>query len=78
MVCRLRRRRKAVLALRQCLDAAVADHRLVANPATNVPLPSERLKPPRFLSQLEVERLVEEMPDQYKALVLVGAYAGLR
>lgn len=70
--------RKAVFALRQCLDAAVADHRLVINPATSVPLPSERSKPPRFLSQFEVERLVEEMPDQYKALVLVGAYAGLR
>jgi integrase len=41
-------------------------------------LPSERLKPPRFLSQSEVERLVDAMPDHYKALVLVGAYAGLR
>lgn len=70
--------RKAVFALRQCLDAAVADHRLVANPAARVPLPSERSKPPRFLSQGEVERLIEEVPEQYKALVLVGAYAGLR
>jgi integrase len=70
--------RKAVFALRQCLDAAIADNRLVTNPAISVPLPSERLKPPRFLSQTEVELLVGAMPDQYKALVLVGAYAGLR
>jgi integrase len=37
-----------------------------------------RQKPPRYLSQSEIERLVDEMPPQYRALVLVGAYAGLR
>ena len=70
--------RKAVFALRQCLDAAVADSRLVINPASRVPLPSEPMKPPRYLSQPEVERLVDHTPGPYKALVLVGAYAGLR
>lgn len=70
--------RKAVFALRQCLDAAVEDRRIVANPATRVPLPSERAKPSRYLTQREVERLVEVMPERYRALVLVGAYAGLR
>ena len=70
--------RKAVFALRQCLDAAVDDGRLARNPATAVPLPSERAKPPRFLSQSEVTRLVEAMPARYRALVLVGAYGGLR
>ena len=70
--------RKAVFALRQCLGAAVEDNRIRSNPAVAVPLPSERRKPPRFLSQSEVERLVEEMPGQYEALVLLGAYAGLR
>jgi hypothetical protein len=33
--------RKAVFALRQCLDAAIADDRLQFNPATAVPLPTE-------------------------------------
>lgn len=66
--------RKAVFALRQCLDAAIADNRIAINPAISVPLPSEPLKPPRFLSQAEVEQLVEAMPDKYKAMVLVGAY----
>ena len=70
--------RKAVFALRQCLAAAIADERIQFNPASAVPLPTERQKPPRYLSQSEVERLVDEMPRQYRALVLVGAYAGLR
>lgn len=70
--------RKAVFALRQCLDAAVADGRLVVNPTTKVPLPSERARPPRFLSQDEVLSLLDAMPDRYRALVLVGAFGGLR
>ena len=70
--------RKAVFALRQCLNAAVDDNRIRHNPALSVPLPAERQTTPRFLSQKEVERLVDEMPAQYKALVLLGAYAGLR
>jgi integrase len=70
--------RKAVFALRRCLAAAVADRRIMSNPAADVPLPSERAKTPRFLSQTEVERLAAEVPDRYRALVLVGAYAGLR
>lgn len=70
--------RKAVFALRQCLSAAAADGRMMTNPATDVPLPAERLKPPRFLSQDEVERLMAAMHGRYRALVLVGAFAGLR
>lgn len=70
--------RKAVFALRHCLEAAVADGRLMHNPAAKVPLPSERAKPPRFLSQSEVEALVDAMPEPYRALVLVGAFGGLR
>ena len=70
--------RKAIFALRQCLAAAIADERIKINPASAVPLPTERQRPPRYLSQSEVERLVDKMPRQYRALVLVGAYAGLR
>ena len=64
--------------MRQCLAAAIADERIKINAASAVPLPTERQKPPRYLSQSEVERLVDQMPRQYRALVLVGAYAGLR
>ena len=70
--------RKAVFALRRCLAAAVADRRIPLNAAVDVPLPSERAQPPRFLSQTEVERLAAAMPERYRALVLVGGYAGLR
>ena len=63
---------------RQCLAAAIADRRLAVNPATDVPLPSERARPPGFLSQIEVERLVAELPARYQALGLIGAYGGLR
>lgn len=70
--------RKAVFGLRQALDAAMADGRLAHNAAAAIPLPAERRKPPRYLSQPEVERLVKEIPDRDRALILVGAYAGLR
>jgi integrase len=60
------------------LAAAIADERIQINPASAVPLPTERQKPPRYLSPSEVERLADEMPPQYRALVLVGAYGGLR
>lgn len=70
--------RKAVFALRGCLAAAVADRRLLTNPAADVPLPSERAKTPRFLSQVDVERLAAAVPEQYWAMVLVGGYGGLR
>jgi site-specific recombinase XerC len=57
--------RKAVFALCQCLDAAIADNRIAINPAISVPLPSEPLKPPRFQSQSEVEQLVDATPDKH-------------
>ena len=41
-------------------------------------LPTERVKPARYLSQNEVERLAAEDPPRDRALILVGAYAGLR
>ena len=70
--------RKAVFALRQTLEAAIADGRILHNPADKVPLPSEKQKRPQYLSQLEVERLVAELSSRDRALVLVGAYGGLR
>lgn len=70
--------RKAVFALRQCLDAAVEDRRIAFNPAQKVSLPTEKAKRPRYLTKEEVERLVDVMPQRYQALVLVGAFAGLR
>jgi integrase len=70
--------RKTVFALRQTLEAAIADGRILHNPVDKVPLPTERQKRARYLSQQEAERLVSELPERDKALVLVGAYGGLR
>lgn len=70
--------RKAVFALRQALDAAVADRRLAVNPADRVPLPAEQQSPPRFASRDQVEAVIAALPDRWKALAVVGAYAGLR
>lgn len=70
--------RKAVFALRQCLDAAIEDRRIAANPAQKVSLPTEKAKRPRYLTKDEVERLVDVTPERYRALVLVGAFGGLR
>jgi integrase len=70
--------RKAVFALRGMLDAAVADRRLSVNPATSVPLPAERHVEQRFLTTDEVATLADRIAPQYRALVLLGAYGGLR
>lgn len=70
--------RKSLFALRQMLDAAVADRRLSVNPAASVPLPAEHAAEQRFLTQAQVGDLADVMPDQYRALVLVAAYGGLR
>ena len=75
--CRLELRGRR-FALRRCLAAAVADRRIAVDPAVDVPVRSERATTPRFLSQAEVERLVAEVPDCYRALVLAGGYGGLR
>jgi integrase len=70
--------RKSVFALRQMLDAAVADRRLSVNPAASVPLPAERHTEQRFLSREEVDALAERIDPRFRAFVLLGAYAGLR
>jgi site-specific recombinase XerD len=73
--------RKAVFALRRCLAAAMADRRIMSNPAADVPLPPERAKTPRFLSQTEVERLAVEVPTgtgRWSLSVRTRGSAGVR
>lgn len=70
--------RKSVFALRRMLDAAIADRRLTFNAAQNVPLPAEKSTEQRFLSQAEVEALAEAIDPKYRAMVLLGAFGGLR
>lgn len=70
--------RKAAFALRQMLDAAMVDRRLAVNPAASVPLPAEHAEEQQFLTPEQVTDLAEVMPPQYRALVLLAAYSGLR
>ena len=70
--------RKAYFALNELLQAAVADRRLSANPAQNVPLPAERYEEQRFFDGEEIARLMDAVPSRYSSLVSVAVYGGLR
>jgi integrase len=70
--------RKSVFALRAMLDAAVADQRLAVNPAINIPLPTERAAEQRYLDREQVLTLADLIAPRYRALVLLGAFGGLR
>ena len=71
--------RKAVFALRRCLAAAMADRRLMSNPAVDVPS-AVRAGQDSALPVTDRGRALGrgDVPDRYHALVLVGAYGGLR
>jgi integrase len=60
------------------LDAAIADRRLAVNPAANVPLPAERAAEQRYLDRDQVLTLADTITPRYRALVLLGAFGGLR
>lgn len=70
--------RKCVFALRQMLDAAIADRRLTVNPALSVPLPAERSKEQQFLDRDEVDALLRVFDPRFRVVVLLGVYGGLR
>jgi integrase len=65
--------------LRANLNVAVADEVLAANPcrlrSAGTPRPA---RPPRALTAEEVHALAEQVPDRYRALVLVLAFGGPR
>ena len=69
---------QVVFALRSMLDAAVADQRLAVNPAANIPLPVERAAEQRYLDREQVLTLADLIAPRYRALVLLGAFGGLR
>ena len=71
--------------IRQChqclsamLKAAVREGYLVRNPAEGVDLPRVQRKERRFLDAGQVVELAENMPEEYRALIYVLAYGGLR
>jgi len=58
--------------------AAVADRVIHSSPCIKIRLPEVHRKPVKPLSIEMVERIVEAVPDHYKALVLLGAGTGVR
>jgi integrase len=64
--------------LRMVLGRAVKSGRIASNPAAGVELPKLERHEPRTLSADELARLVDAMPDRWRAFVLVAAYSSLR
>ncbi|WP_343212860.1 site-specific integrase [Arthrobacter sp. H20] len=62
--------------LASILDEAVADRRILTNPARGVNLPRKVKKQHVYLSHEQIHRLAEE--SKYPTLVLVLAYCGIR
>jgi integrase len=60
------------------LRQAVEDGLIPANPAARVKTPNTEGRAIRILSVEEVEALADAFDTRYRALVLLGAYAGLR
>ena len=70
--------RKSYNALAQMMRAAVADRRIAFDPCQDVPLPTEEYGEQRFLTPEEVATLADSIEPRYRAIVLLGAYGGLR
>ena len=70
--------RKVWQVLSGVLQLAVRDRLIALTPAREVRLPKIDTEEPRALSVDEVMRLAESMDPRYQALVLVGAFDGLR
>ncbi len=63
---------------RAILGRAMKAGKIAMNPATGVDVVKVEHREPRTLSGEELDRLVEALPDRYRALVLVAAYSSLR
>jgi integrase len=64
--------------LRRVLNVAVEEERIPRNPASRVTVPKGGSREPRFLTPREVSVLASDVPGQYRALVLLLGYGGLR
>ena len=69
---------KAYQLLGKVMGAAVDAGMLAQSPCRRVPLPKVEREEMRFLTPAEVATLADAIASRYRALVLVGAYGGLR
>lgn len=69
---------KAAQILNKTMVAAVHNNMLRANPVANVDLPRIERREMLFLTPAQVATLADTIDPRYRALVLTGAYCGLR
>lgn len=70
--------RQAHQVLHAVLKVAVKNRYLVSNPADDVALPRSRKREMLFLNEHQVEELALATPPEYRALIYLLAYGGLR
>ena len=72
-------RRKVQQVVHKLLAVGVRDEWIVTNPATGIEMPSARVeREPRVLTDEEVSKLADAVPDRYYALVWMLAETGAR
>ena len=72
------RARSTYFLLQSILRAAVGSGYLARSPCVGVKLPRTTKREAGFLTDGEVHRLTDSVPDRYRALIYVLAYGGLR
>jgi integrase len=73
-----RRAGQALMVLKQILNTAVDDRRILANPAASVKAPKVQHRERPYLQPHEVAELADEVPERHRAFILVMGVAGLR
>ncbi len=69
---------KAHQILGKIMTTAVDAGKISASPCERVPLPRIEREEMRFLTTTEIDQLADSIAPRYRALVLIGAYGGLR
>lgn len=69
---------KAQQILSKCLGSAVDSDMIPSNPCDRVKLPRVERQEMLFLTPQQVGELADTVDERYRALILVGAYCGLR
>lgn len=70
--------RKAYQVLSSIMTSAVDAEQIVRTPCRGIMLPADRVHEMRFLTAQQVAVLADVIDPRYRALVLTGAYGGLR
>jgi len=69
---------EALKLLRMLLNRAVDAEAIGRNPAARITAPKEKRSKVRVLTPQELAKVVEHLPERWRAFVLVGAYSSLR